>query len=114
MFLLRGEIQLNKIKAIIILTMIFFTIISSISSDNVFITPRVDALGVGSSGDEVEKVQQRLKNWGYYNGTVNGEYGLRPAVAVREFQRSLGLFANGTGWKGNINGNGTCHYRPFR
>jgi N-acetylmuramoyl-L-alanine amidase len=96
---LRGEIQLNKIKAIIILTMIFFTIISSISSGNVFITPRVGTLGIGSSGDEVEKVQQRLKNWGYYDGKVNGEYGFETCIAVREFQRSLGLFANGTAGK---------------
>ena len=35
-----------------------------------------DALSrLGSSGSEVRKIQERLKKWGYYSGSVDGIYG---------------------------------------
>ena len=29
----------------------------------------------GSTGQEVKNIQTKLKNWGYYNGSVDGIYG---------------------------------------
>lgn len=49
----------------------------------------------GSRGEEVKEVQRRLKNWGFYNGNVDGIYGWRTAVAVKAFQRKHGLNADG-------------------
>ena len=49
----------------------------------------------GSSGTVVREIQTRLKNWGYYNGAVDGVYGSRTEEAVRWFQRKNGLSVDG-------------------
>jgi len=49
----------------------------------------------GSSGGEVSKVQSRLKDWGYYNGPVDGVFGAGTAAAVKSFQRKNGLAVDG-------------------
>lgn len=59
-----------------------------------------DALGVavlrqGSKGDEVKEVQRRLKNWGYYKGSVDGVFGAGTKAAVIAFQKKNGLTADG-------------------
>ena len=37
----------------------------------------------GSGGAAVSEIQTRLKNWGYYNGDVDGVYGSQTEKAVR-------------------------------
>ena len=49
----------------------------------------------GSNGDEVATVQRKLKQWGYYDGTVDGIFGSRTEAAVRYFQRKNGLTPDG-------------------
>ena len=49
----------------------------------------------GSRGTEVKKIQQRLKDWGYYTGSVDGIYGSKTQAAVRYFQRRNGLTVDG-------------------
>ena len=49
----------------------------------------------GSKGDIVKKIQQKLKNWGYYKGTVDGVYGAKTKSAVISFQKKNGLYADG-------------------
>ena len=49
----------------------------------------------GSSGEEVKQIQQKLKSWGYYNGSVDGIYGSKTVEAVKKFQRKNGLTADG-------------------
>ncbi len=49
----------------------------------------------GSRGDEVYKIQQRLLQWGYYKGAVDGIYGWRTVQAVKDFQRKHGLATDG-------------------
>ena len=55
----------------------------------------VAALRQGSSGATVKKVQQKLKNWGYYSGSVDGIYGKNTVVAVKLFQKKNGLTVDG-------------------
>jgi N-acetylmuramoyl-L-alanine amidase len=50
---------------------------------------------VGSTGDEVKQIQTRLKNWGYYNGEIDGIYGTQTKNAVLYFQKKNGLTADG-------------------
>lgn len=50
---------------------------------------------IGSRGQEVTNIQTRLKNWGYYTGSVDGIYGWRTSNAVKSFQRKNGLTADG-------------------
>ena len=49
----------------------------------------------GSTGAVVTQIQQKLKNWGYYSGAVDGVYGSRTVTAVKYFQRTNGLTADG-------------------
>lgn len=56
---------------------------------------QVAVLRQGASGGEVKEVQRRLKNWGYYSGSVDGIFGSKTAEAVKYFQRKNGLTADG-------------------
>ena len=50
---------------------------------------------VGSRGTEVRNIQQRLYNWGYYKGAVDGIYGTKTKAAVISFQKAHGVTADG-------------------
>lgn len=49
----------------------------------------------GSRGAEVKEVQRRLKQWGYYQGSVDGVFGTGTRSAVISFQKKNGLTADG-------------------
>ncbi len=50
---------------------------------------------LGSRGDEVRRIQTKLKSLGFFNGTVDGIYGVKTQRAVRQFQKSVGITADG-------------------
>lgn len=52
-------------------------------------------LRIGSRGTEVSNLQARLKELGYYTGTVDGMYGTGTARSVTLFQRANNLEADG-------------------
>ena len=49
----------------------------------------------GSTGATVKTIQTKLKNWGYYNGAVDGIFGAKTKAAVVAFQKKNGLTADG-------------------
>lgn len=49
----------------------------------------------GSTGSTVKTIQRKLKNWGYYNGSVDGVFGSKTKQAVRYFQQKNGLKVDG-------------------
>ena len=49
----------------------------------------------GSSGDQVRTLQKRLKDLGYYNGSVDGSYGDSTMAAVMAFQLRNNLTVDG-------------------
>lgn len=66
----------------------------SIASFNM--SPALPTLSkVGSTGSEVRAIQQRLKEWGYYKGSVDGVYGASTKAAVIKFQKANSLTADG-------------------
>lgn len=77
-----------KKKVFFILTIIFIILISWVGLT--YATSRR-----GSSGSEVRKIQTKLKQWGYYKGSVDGVYGSKTEAAVKSFQRKNGLTADG-------------------
>ena len=50
---------------------------------------------VGSRGDEVRRIQTKLKSLGFFNGTVDGIYGTKTQSAVKKYQQSVGITADG-------------------
>ncbi|WP_097026541.1 spore cortex-lytic enzyme [Clostridium peptidivorans] len=66
----------------------------------IYFTPYNKALDVityyyGSKGDRVSQIQQKLKNWQYYDGAVDGVYGYGTYTAVKKFQQKNGLNVDG-------------------
>ena len=49
----------------------------------------------GSRGEEVRKIQTKLKELGYYSDAVDGIFGTKTQNAVKAFQRNCGLTADG-------------------
>ncbi len=49
----------------------------------------------GVQGSDVIKVQTKLKQWGYYDGAVDGVYGAGTFTAVKKFQAKNGLNPDG-------------------
>ena len=49
----------------------------------------------GNTGSTVRTIQQKLKNWGYYTGSVDGIYGPQTVSAVKYFQRKNNLTVDG-------------------
>ena len=84
-----------KITALIVMafTMLLCVGISTMS-------PRVETAYAavyqqGSKGNAVKTMQQKLKNWGYYKGSVDGIFGSKTKEAVKYFQRKNGLKVDG-------------------
>ncbi len=71
------------------------------ASNGASLTPCVQTavLRQGSKGGEVKEVQRRLKEWGYYNGAIDGVYGKGTVEAVKKFQRKNGLTPDGIAGK---------------
>ena len=57
--------------------------------------PNEISVSVGLTTTQVKTVQQKLKNWGYYAGSVDGIYGSKTKQAVIKFQKNNGLVADG-------------------
>ena len=49
----------------------------------------------GAKGEAVKELQRRLKELGYYNNAIDGDYGAKTVVAVKAFQKKNGLTADG-------------------
>lgn len=52
-------------------------------------------LRLGSKGSDVQTLQTQLKELGYYNGVVDGQYQETTKIAVAQFQKAQGLLADG-------------------
>lgn len=50
---------------------------------------------LGSRGEEVRRIQTKLKQLGFYNGSVDGIYGTATQKAVKRFQTSVGITSDG-------------------
>ena len=59
------------------------------------VTAAAAVLKQGSSGSDVTTLQKKLKNWGYYSGSVDGIFGSKTKEAVKYFQRKNGLTVDG-------------------
>ncbi len=49
----------------------------------------------GDTGDRVKKLQKRLKELGYFDGDVGGNYLKKTTAAVKAFQKAIGVEADG-------------------
>lgn len=66
---------------------------SNSSSSNTSSGPRT--LRLGSSGDDVSKLQQRLTELGFYSGDITGYFGELTEAAYIDFQTAAGVLVDG-------------------
>lgn len=59
------------------------------------LTAYAAVISQGSRGATVRTIQTKLKNWGYYKGSVDGIFGAQTREAVKYFQRKNGLKVDG-------------------
>lgn len=76
-----------------ILAVILTLIISLTALSPLFIF--AENLYWGSKGETVKQVQEKLKRWGYYSGSIDGIYGSVTQAAVKKFQKNNGLSVDG-------------------
>lgn len=50
---------------------------------------------LGSKGDDVKKIQKRLKSLGLYKGRIDGDFGERTRASIEAFQKNSGLTVDG-------------------
>ena len=82
----------NKRKLILALVVVFTVNILIIA-----LAQSVDAVSYkrGSTGNAVKEIQIRLRDWGYYNGSIDGIFGSRTEAAVKAFQKANKLTVDG-------------------
>jgi len=51
--------------------------------------------GYGARDEIITEIQDKLKRWGYYKGSVDGTYGYNTMEAMKRFQKKYGLKADG-------------------
>jgi len=82
---------MKKNTLIICLACILFFTVSIYMIDNTY----AQTVSWGSRGEVVRLIQTKLKQWGYYTGSVDGIYGVQTYRAVVKFQKKNGLTADG-------------------
>lgn len=65
-------------------------------------TPAFRSLSVGSTGADVQQLQQFLADRGLYHLAIDGDFGWGTAQSVKAWQRSLGVEADGVVHDGDI------------
>ena len=58
-------------------------------------TPTPKSMRLGFQGEAVRTVQKKLKELGYYTGSIDGDFGAETEKAVKAFQKANGLTADG-------------------
>ncbi|HPD01796.1 MAG TPA: spore cortex-lytic enzyme [Clostridia bacterium] len=84
--------------ALVLLVIFALTLVSfavDFTSDEPVTSEAATVLKFGSTGTQVRTLQTKLKNWGYYTGTVDGVFGSQTQAAVRYFQRVNRLTVDG-------------------
>lgn len=80
-----------------------FTIVTQMPTNTPSPTATVYVLKLGSKGQDVRKLQQRLRELGYYTGSADGDFGKATETAVKNFQSRNGLTADGKVGKATFN-----------
>jgi N-acetylmuramoyl-L-alanine amidase len=90
-----GETALKKVKTIALLVIAIFISMTILSEGTPYLTSSSPDLKLGDNSREINEMQQRLKNWGYYTGYADGNYSWETFLAVWNFQKKSGLQTSG-------------------
>ena len=86
-----SSIIMAIVMAFCVIGVATFAVIHHIKGDTEYTYNATEVL----TTSQVKTIQQKLKNWGYYTGSVDGIYGPKTKAAVKLFQQKNGLVADG-------------------
>lgn len=89
--------RINRVTVLKFFVILMLNAITILLLRNYISPPKsVDALSkMGSRGEEVRLIQQKLKERGLYKGNIDGIFGAQTEAAVKKFQRQQGLTVDG-------------------
>ncbi len=98
--IVRKEGLLLKAKSVILMIVIAVTIFSvSVMVNNTIVINddvcETVSIAWGSKGEDVKRIQSKLKQWDYYDGPIDGVFEAKTFEAVKLFQRRNGLLVDG-------------------
>lgn len=89
----------NQIRAIVLVALLSFNLIFAAVTIHHWHTAEKEVMQtlsqLGSRGTEVRAIQEKLQEYGIYNGSIDGIYGEQTRQAVITFQKQRGLTADG-------------------
>lgn len=86
---------MKKLVKIVAFCLIVVFSVTFLGQEKMYFTSSASSLKIGDKGQEVKDMQQELKNWGYYNGNVNGIFDSNTFASVLKYQKTYGFKANG-------------------
>ena len=86
--------ELNQKKLVVVLVVFIMMFLAIPYADAQPASPDMPVKR-GMYGDEVSKLQNKLKEYGYYKDPVDGRFGANTLSAVIQFQMDAGLAADG-------------------
>ena len=88
--------KIVKLTAIVLMFLSIGVFVGAYApTQNQPLTAYAAVISQGSRGATVRTIQTKLKNWGYYKGSVDGIYGAKTKEAVKYFQRKNGIKVDG-------------------
>ena len=92
---MEGDERLKKLIKIVAFCLILVFSVTVLGQGQQYYVGTAQSLNIGDTGQEVKDMQQELKNWGYYEGKVDGIFDSNTFASVLRYQRTYGLNANG-------------------
>lgn len=88
---MRNKIRLLQVMILIVLSALLIAF-SEVQRQE---TVQMVAISMGAQSSTVKTIQTKLKNWGYFDGEIDGVFGQQTKNAVIKFQKKNGLTPDG-------------------
>jgi N-acetylmuramoyl-L-alanine amidase len=88
---MRNKIRLLQVMILIVLSALLIAF-SEVQRQE---TAQMVAISMGAQSSTVKTIQTKLKNWGYFDGEIDGVFGQQTKNAVIKFQKKNGLTPDG-------------------
>lgn len=86
---------MKKLVKVVAFCLIIVFCVTFIGQEKMYFVSSANSLKVGDKGQDVKDMQQELKNWGYYEGQVNGVFSKDTFASVLRYQKNYGLDPTG-------------------
>ena len=86
---------MKRFLVILSMCLVLITGVSYAITNYIVIPNSQSSVMFAATTSQNKLIQQRLKQWGYYNGAIDGILGPKSIAAIKRFQKNNGLVADG-------------------